>query len=349
MTIGTFLEMQKDRHFVQAKFERFQEAWRHVRSTVTRYECKDLPADVALSVDLRSPLRWCCIDIKDESLIVLALIMELSRRQNALLEEFLLLASDPKSAFSAARLATLELRGVAGLPSVNVQSAQMKEIIGAQEDGKSGIDALASNLMQFAHHELYYSKGNILRLDWARMEREVVQDVFFGKVILDVEASKLKLFMFSGELFQSGSAYMIDTIRDLVSQEPLPVQVLDSIRSAADFGNYWQKHMDAISTVIFILSNQLGRNNTTQVNPTLQLLSLPSLVTPTTYQNAVDVLKPTPLGLPGVQLRHAVSAFEAIEDRGFDVIYHTVVNKLNDQVCLCEGTFMYLAILEGCV
>jgi hypothetical protein len=329
-TIQSFIESQQDPDSVRDHFRNFQVAWNTVRPTVKRFECKDLDPELGATINLSSPLRWCCIDLRDDSIMILAMITELCRCQNEFLEEFLILAASPDEGVSAARRLNRELR-VAGLPSVPVQSAPSKAIIGV---GDGSISQLLSTLLRYAHHDLRYGYGKRVKHNWTRMEIEVIQLVLFDKAILNGDTSKLKLFVFSGELFSTGSTYVVDEIRKTLPQKPLPADILREIVKSDEVRRDQRKLLDSISTVMYVTSKARM-----VVGGDTPFSDFPTEVDSTAFRTAMHNIKGIhPLNSDKVRVHHLVSVFEAVEDVGFDAIYDSLRTKKKNslpvfQVC----------------
>jgi hypothetical protein len=297
-TIAQFLEAAGGGETLAAHYRDFEHAWNAVRSSVTRFGCKELTMP-QMSDSLS--ISYCCVEPKDEGAYVCATFEFLASLQNEFLDLVLQLAAEGHRA-----LKHLEAQnGVGGIRSVNVQDVDIGHVVRYQWPDR---------VLLFSEHDLRYGHGREILYDMTKIEAELAQLFVYGKA--HISTHTLGQFSFHSELPHTVGDTLRE-VRKLIQQEPIPDHHRQQIGAAV------QQEISSALSLLGVLLSLLKRTS-----------GLPDR----TLENycrewgldagLVELLRRhTPLSQ--LRLAHVVSLYETIEERAADKLTHSLDAKFS--------------------
>ena len=266
-------------------FNDFKDAWNKMREFVNQ----NLDQDEMPHLTEFSVIGYCLTE-GDLSIYLRKAIKILQAIQNSILDEMIITSART----GHAALSFLEKNETCcAMMSISLQEAGEKDIINFN---------WPDEFLKCAQM-LDYGQGEKIVYDFEKMEKELANEIVFGKCYLK---DFLNPFIFSKELFHA-SANMLTTIRAICPQRQLPDEMRQGINSLKRKLQDAQNLLQYIEIVIFVLSMSpfQVREEMTVVEFAGKLKSkIPSPL-------PVDLL-PEPRS--SIRLTHIAALYEALED-----------------------------------
>ncbi|CAG8439539.1 3367_t:CDS:10 [Acaulospora colombiana] len=292
-------------------FQEFEEAWNVVIEDVDRYQCHTLEHKPKMNQDRR--LIMGLMEPEDDGVYLCAIIEYLVSLQNEFLQEIMVI---PPGTCRSLKFLEESLEAKSDdtparyfVQSMTIDQARKDNIISYKWEDEF------DEILEFSERNLGIGKGQDIIYDLQKIEIELSRYLVFEKVHIETLSDSnlyIERFSYHMELFQS-SVRILEEIRELIPQEPIPPERASIIRGTSGPHDYMQNQMDT------------------------------SLDNPSDILSALEILlcfvKRTPGGGGEIEIKEYISKWASLSEISENVRFNNLLNaelKLKHLVGLYE-------------